>query len=127
MKRPQKNKSFHQSIKGISGNVGALFITQELSALCIMSNSSNANTFVAILKQFIENPLAFISLIALGGIVFIYNDMRGFITQQTEAFREFTVAIQEQNLRIQHLEEYHLQELQRQRNVQKPAVNSNNE
>ena len=92
-----------------------------------MSNSSNANTFVAILKQFVENPLAFISLIALGGIVFIYNDMRGFINQQTEAFREFTVAIQEQNLRIQHLEEYHLQELQRQRNTPKSAVNSNNE
>ena len=90
-----------------------------------MSNSSN--TFVALLKQFVDNPLAFISLVALGGIVFIYNDMRGFINQQTEAFREFTVAIQEQNLRIQHLEEYHLQELQRQRNEQKPSVNSNNE
>lgn len=91
-----------------------------------MSNSSNGNTFLALLKQFVDNPLAFISLVALGGIVFIYNDMRGFINQQTEAFREFTVAIQEQNLRIQHLEEYHLQELQR-RNISKTAPSQNNE
>lgn len=93
-----------------------------------MSNSSN--TFVALLKQFVDNPLAFISLVALGGIVFIYNDMRGFINQQTEAFREFTVAIQEQNLRIQHLEQYHLQELQRRNNSTlntSESVNSDNE
>ena len=93
-----------------------------------MSKTANNNTFLTLLRELIANPLAFISLAALAGIVFIYNDMRGFITQQTEAFREFTVAIQEQNLRIQHLEQYHLQELQRrdgQTKSERPINNSN--
>lgn len=37
--------------------------------------------------------------------------MREFMQSQTAAFNEFTTTLKEQNLRLQHLEEYHLQEL----------------
>jgi hypothetical protein len=37
--------------------------------------------------------------------------MREFMQSQTAAFQEFTTTLKEQNLRLQHLEEYHLHEL----------------
>ena len=37
-----------------------------------MSNNSSTNAFTYLLKQLIDNPLAFISLVALGGIIYLY-------------------------------------------------------
>lgn len=75
---------------------------------------NNSNGFTYLFRQLIDNPLAFISLVALGGIVYLYQDMREFMTAQTAAFQEFTVALKEQNVRIQHLEQFHLEQIKRQ-------------
>jgi len=37
-----------------------------------MSNNNNTNPFTYLFRQLVENPLAFISLVALGGIVYLY-------------------------------------------------------
>lgn len=77
------------------------------------SHATHHNAFTFLVKQLVENPLAFISLVALGGIVYLYQDMKEFMMAQTTAFQEFTVALKEQNLRIQHLEQYHLEQMRR--------------
>ena len=77
------------------------------------SPNNHSNAFIYLLRQLVDNPLAFISLVALGGIVYLYQDMREFMMAQTQAFQEFTVALKEQNLRIQHLEQYHLEQIRR--------------
>lgn len=77
-----------------------------------MSNN-NTNPFTYLFRQLVDNPLAFISLVALGGIVYLYQDMRNFMMAQTQAFQEFTVALKEQNVRIQHLEQFHLEQIRR--------------
>lgn len=82
-----------------------------------MSNTNNhSNAFTYLLRQLVDNPLAFVSLVALGGIVYLYQDMREFMTAQTCAFQEFTVALKEQNVRIQHLEQFHLEQIRRETN-----------
>lgn len=78
-----------------------------------MSNDNHSNAFIYLLRQLVDNPLAFVSLVALGGIVYLYQDMREFMMAQTAAFQEFTVALKEQNVRIQHLEQYHLEQMRR--------------
>lgn len=77
------------------------------------SNNNHSNAFTYLFKQLVDNPLAFISLVALGGIVYLYQDMREFMMAQTMAFQEFTIALKEQNLRIQHLEQFHLEQMRR--------------
>ena len=78
-----------------------------------MSSNNSTNAFTYLVKQLVDNPLAFISLVALGGIVYLYQDMRNFMMAQTQAFQEFTVALKEQNVRIQHLEQFHLEQIRR--------------
>lgn len=78
-----------------------------------MSNNNNTNPFTYLFRQLVDNPLAFISLVALGGIVYLYQDMRNFMMAQTQAFQEFTVALKEQNVRIQHLEQFHLEQMRK--------------
>ena len=78
-----------------------------------MSSTNNTNPFTYLFRQLVDNPLAFISLVALGGIVYLYQDMRNFMMAQTQAFQEFTVALKEQNVRIQHLEQFHLEQIRR--------------
>lgn len=71
----------------------------------------NENVIVYFFRQLAEKPLEVVCTLAIVGMVFLYSDLRDFMTAQTAAFQEFTVSLKEQNLRIQHLEEYHLQEL----------------
>lgn len=71
----------------------------------------NENVIVYFFRQLAEKPLEVVCTLAIGGMVFLYNDLRDFMNAQTAAFQEFTVSLKEQNIRIQHLEEYHLQEL----------------
>lgn len=89
-----------------------------------MSNNNNTNPFTYLFKQLVENPLAFISLVALGGIVYLYQDMRNFMMAQTQAFQEFTVALKEQNVRIQHLEQFHLEQIRKE--GANPTTNNSN-
>ena len=77
------------------------------------TNNTSTNPFTYLFRQLVDNPLAFISLVALGGIVYLYQDMRNFMMAQTQAFQEFTVALKEQNVRIQHLEQFHLEQIRR--------------
>lgn len=88
-----------------------------------MSNNNNTNPFTYLFRQLVENPLAFISLVALGGIVYLYQDMRNFMMAQTQAFQEFTVALKEQNVRIQHLEQFHLEQMRKE--GANPTTNNN--
>lgn len=71
----------------------------------------NENVIVYFFRQLAEKPLEVVCTLAIVGMVFLYSDLREFMQSQTAAFQEFTVSLKEQNLRIQHLEEYHLQEL----------------
>jgi hypothetical protein len=71
----------------------------------------NENVIVFFFRQLAEKPLEVVCTLAIGGLVFLYSDMREFMQSQTAAFNEFTTTLKEQNLRLQHLEEYHLQEL----------------
>lgn len=71
----------------------------------------NENVIVYFFRQLAEKPLEVVCTLAIGGMVFLYSDLRDFMNAQTQAFQEFTLSLKEQNLRIQHLEEYHLQEL----------------
>ena len=71
----------------------------------------NENVIVYFFRQLAEKPLEVVCTLAIVGMVFLYSDLRDFLTAQTAAFTEFTVSLKEQNIRIQHLEEYHLQEL----------------
>lgn len=74
---------------------------------------TNENLFVYFFRQLAEKPLEMVCMLAIVGLVFLYQDMREFMNAQTAAFNEFTTTLKEQNLRLQHLEEYHLQELGR--------------
>ena len=49
-------------------------------------------------------------LIALG---YLYNDVRCFLTTQTATIQDISVELREHSLRLQRLEEYHLQQLQK--------------
>lgn len=69
------------------------------------------NMIVYFFRQLAEKPLELFCFLAICGLVFLYSDMREFMQSQTAAFQEFTTTLKEQNLRLQHLEEYHLQEL----------------
>ena len=69
------------------------------------------STIIFFFRQLAENPLQVICTLAIGGLVFLYSDMREFMQSQTAAFNEFTTTLKEQNLRLEHLENYHLQEL----------------
>ena len=73
------------------------------------------STIIFFFRQLAEKPLEVVCTLAIVGMVFLYSDLRDFMNAQTAAFQEFTVSLKEQNLRIQHLEEYHLQELGRKR------------
>ena len=69
------------------------------------------NTIIYFFRQLAEKPLEVVCTLAIGGLVFLYSDMREFMQSQTAAFNEFTTTLKEQNLRLEHLENYHLQEL----------------
>lgn len=90
-------------------------------------NNNNGNAFTYLFRQLVDNPLAFISLVALGGIIYLYQDMREFMNAQTCAFQEFTVALKEQNVRIQHLEQYHLEQMRREDNNKNANANKTDE
>lgn len=69
------------------------------------------NIFIFAFKQLCANPLQFMCFLFICGLVFLYQDMREFMNAQTAAFQEFTIILKQQSLRLQTLENYHLQEL----------------
>ena len=84
-------------------------------------------TIAFFFRQLAEKPLEVVCTLAIVGMVFLYSDLRDFMNAQTAAFQEFTVSLKEQNLRIQHLEEYHLQELGRKAEQQTTATQTQTE
>lgn len=60
-----------------------------------------------------KNPLAVITAMLLIALGYLYNDVRCFLTTQTATIQDISVELREHSLRLQRLEEYHLQQLQK--------------
>lgn len=88
-----------------------------------MTKRPDENMLMYVFRQLAEKPLEMVCLLAIVGLVFLYSDMRDFMHAQTAAFNEFTTTLKEQNIRLQHLEEYHLQELSKNKKADKENKN----
>lgn len=67
----------------------------------------NESLIVYLLHYVAERPQVILAVIGLVAAGYMYVDLRKFITEQTMAFRDVALQLQEMNVRIQHLEREH--------------------
>ena len=68
--------------------------------------------FAIIVDLLSKNPLVAFTTLLLIALSFLYNDIRNFLTSQTEVIQSVSIELRENSLRLKRLEEYHLQCLQ---------------
>lgn len=68
--------------------------------------------FVIIVDLLSKNPLVALTTLLLIALSFLYNDIRNFLTSQTDVLLNVSVELRENSLRLKRLEEYHLQHIQ---------------
>lgn len=59
------------------------------------------------LRSMKEEPQTFVSLACMAAAVFLYLDMRDFINSQTEVYTKIALQLQENNIRLAELENWH--------------------
>lgn len=68
--------------------------------------------FAIIVDLLSKNPLAALTTLLLIALSFLYNDIRNFLTSQTDVIQSVSIELRENSLRLKRLEEYHLQHIQ---------------